>query len=131
MTDNLRDRRVIVTGSRDYADAGKVRAALCRELEQTSGTLTVVHGGCPTGADAIAEQWVRNYALAGFSVKRVEYRADWGRLGKSAGPIRNARMVSDGADVVLAFPFGQSRGTRGTMKLAAKAGILIRGAADD
>ena len=120
------DRRVIVTGSRNYADAEKVHAALYWELEQTTGTLTVVHGGCPTGADAIAEQWVRVAALAGLPVRRIEYKADWDRLGKSAGPIRNARMVSDGADVVLAFPLGQSRGTRNTMKLAATAGIPVR-----
>lgn len=53
------------------------------------------------------------------------YPADWDRYGRSAGHRRNAQMVADGADLCLAFPLGESRGTRGCMRLASQAGIRV------
>jgi Ni,Fe-hydrogenase III small subunit len=47
--------RAIVTGNRTYANAVAIRAAL-RTLPESS---TVVHGGCPTGADIIADRIAR------------------------------------------------------------------------
>lgn len=39
---------------------------------------------------------------------------------------RNAEMVNLGADVMLAFPLGQSAGTGGCMRLAEAGGIPVR-----
>ena len=51
--------------------------------------------------------------------------ADWERLGRSAGPIRNAELVRN-ADEVVAFWDGRSRGTLNTVVLAIRAGIPVR-----
>ncbi|BBX09437.1 hypothetical protein MAIC_42400 [Mycolicibacterium aichiense] len=54
--------------------------------------------------------------------------ADWDQYGKAAGHIRNNHMVSLGADLCLPFPLGESRGTRGCMLAAQKAGIPMKAA---
>ncbi|GAA3136833.1 hypothetical protein GCM10010466_29560 [Planomonospora alba] len=119
--------RVIVTGSRDWSDLHQV----CRALEtvyklaeqRETLPLTVVHGGCPTGADAMAAAWA--YLAAqdlDLAVIEQVYEADWSR-GKVAGPERNARMVRDGAHLVLAFHQDNSKGTADTIRRAEAAGI--------
>jgi hypothetical protein len=50
--------------------------------------------------------------------------AEWDRLGRKAGPIRNHRMLDEGKpDLVAAFPGG--RGTSGMIALANKAGVEV------
>lgn len=115
--------RVIVTGSRGWADEAAVRTALTRAWREAGQPLVVVHGACPTGADRIASEWAREHEHAGIVEER--HPADWRSLGRSAGPTRNAAMVRAGAAFVLAFPSGASVGTRGAMRLAARAGIPV------
>lgn len=119
--------RVLVTGSRNWTDRETIEKALelvadvasvCADLASPKD-ITVVHGGA-RGVDTIAAEVAREYGM-----RVEEHRADWDRYGRSAGPRRNAEMVAAGADVCLAFPLGESRGTRGCMALAAKAGIEI------
>jgi hypothetical protein len=52
-----------------------------------------------------------------------EYKADWDTYGKSAGPIRNQKMLDTGIDYVIAFPGG--RGTEHMKKIARKAGVTV------
>jgi hypothetical protein len=79
-----------------------------------------VHGDCPTGADAFADQFARD-----FGIQVEKHKAEWDLHGKFAGPKRNKEMVDLGADVVLAFPQGLSKGTRGTIRMAETAGLPI------
>ena len=85
--------RILVTGSRDWEGPwaeGRIHAVL-RALENLYNTVTVnlvdqfiiVHGGCPTGADAIADRWARRRWY-----EPEVHDADWAHLGKSAGFIR-------------------------------------------
>lgn len=116
--------RVILTGSRKWADKKAVFTAL-EDLFREHGPYVLVHGACATGADAIADEWVR---LTGEErgVFCVRYRADWENRGQAAGPERNARMVKTGADLVVAFPLPGGSGTQHTMRLAREAGIEVR-----
>lgn len=109
--------RVLVCGGRDYADAEKVRWALER-LARKHGALSIAQGGA-LGADAGA-LW---YAYArGWPVQT--FAADWKRLGKSAGPIRNATMLREfSPDYVLAFPGGV--GTADMVSKARSAGVPV------
>lgn len=95
------------------------------EAARTSDGAVVVHGDCPTGADRYASEWCREARFNGLHVIEEAHPADWGKHGKAAGPIRNQQMVDLGADVVLAFPLGESRGTRHCMAAAEKAGIPV------
>ena len=115
--------RILITGSRDWTDRGMIRRALCRAGHDAGvhpQEVTVVHGGCPTGADKIADEVAREF---GCRVEKVE--ADWKAHGKAAGPLRNQEMVDRGADKCLGFPLGESRGTRDCMRRAAEAGIPV------
>lgn len=115
--------RVIVTGSRAWSDFIAVFAALDEVVwdMEPDEALTIVHGGCPSGADHFARKWAGMYGAA------VEvFPADWAGHGRRAGPLRNERMIKAGADLVLAFPMPGGRGTQHTMQLAERAGIPVK-----
>ncbi|WP_330253073.1 DUF2493 domain-containing protein [Nocardia sp. NBC_00565] len=123
--------RVLVTGSRSFPSEDAVWERLAFVLAENlpdGGTLTVVHGDCPTGADHFAHTWC---ALPSGDEVIVEecHPADWAKHGKAAGPIRNAETVAAGADLVLAFPLpgdrNQSRGTWHCIDTARAAGLTV------
>lgn len=120
--------RILVTGSRDWTNRDAVNLALHKVLRDFPlEPITLVHGGCPTGADYLA------HSFAHFSSRWIDeevHPADWKKHGRAAGPIRNQHMVDLGADLCVAFPLGESRGTRHCMKAAAKAGIPVWNAAE-
>jgi hypothetical protein len=115
--------RVIVTGSRDWTDTDAIHRALGELYARTPAhqDFVLVHGGCPTGADAIAHTWAEP-----TSATIDIFIADWANHGKAAGPRRNARMVAEGADLCLAFIKNGSRGASHTARLAERAGIPVR-----
>ncbi|MGH3897205.1 MAG: SLOG family protein [Pseudonocardiaceae bacterium] len=109
-------RRVLITGSRAWTNPVTIRDALLWVWDD--GDTILVTGGCPRGADRIAELlWSR----WGGRVER--HPADWDQHGRSAGFRRNAAMVQAGADLCLAFLRGDSPGARHTARLAEQAGI--------
>jgi hypothetical protein len=113
--------RVLVTGSRNWPDPDLVYHKL--DQLHRRADLVIVHGACPTGADAYAAIWCH---LNPDGVTEVRRPADWERHGKAAGPLRNAQMVADGADLCLAFRIGASRGTSDTIDRAKAAGIPVQ-----
>ncbi|MFF1776978.1 SLOG family protein [Streptomyces virginiae] len=116
--------KILVTGSRDWEDAATVERAIFHALYETKTAhreSVLIHGACPTGADAQAAR----YATAmGMHVLAVP--AQWDRWGKSAGYIRNGEMIDLDPDVCLAFIRSRSRGASMTADLAEKAGIETR-----
>jgi len=112
--------RVLVTGSRDWLDIDLIRAEL-EKLATPDSFITVVHGACPTGADAIADLWAQQRAFI-----NERHPADWKTHRKAAGFKRNAEMVALGADLCLAFIRNHSKGATHTADLAEKAGIPVR-----
>lgn len=121
--------RVLVTGSRDWSDEDAIRSALRAWWHQNGQPrdAILVHGGCRTGADAIAD---RIWSAQGLPVER--HPALWDaldgqgrRLGRRAGPIRNRQMVRLGADICLAFIKDNSPGASGCVQLAKAAGIPV------
>ncbi|MEU1273031.1 DUF2493 domain-containing protein [Streptomyces sp. NPDC005799] len=122
----MKPYRILITGSRTWDD----RDTIWRELGNTVAPIpvdreiTVVHGHCPRGADAMADEWARKY---GATVER--HPANWrpgGVLDRAAGFRRNAEMVALGADICLAFIKDRSRGASHAAGLAAGAGIPVR-----
>ncbi|MEU4296421.1 DUF2493 domain-containing protein [Kitasatospora aureofaciens] len=112
--------RILVTGSRAWSDRARVEWALGVAF-RAFRPIVVVHGGCPTGADAMAAVWAQR---AGVEVEA--WPADWDRHGRAAGPIRNAQMVAAGARFCLAFVLPGSRGTADCVRRAEASGIPVR-----
>lgn len=114
--------RILVTGSRKWNN----ERFICEVLNQyrdhnpdnPRGTHVLVSGACPDGADKFCEDYAED---VGWFVER--WPADWDKHGKRAGYIRNAHMVSLGADLCLAFIKDKSPGATMTAALARKAGI--------
>lgn len=111
---NEKPMRVIICGGRDFDDYRR----LCFVMS-AHHVGTVVHGGA-RGADDLAHQWVQD-----SGAEEEVFAADWQAYGKAAGPIRNQKMADSGADMVIAFWDGKSRGTLDMITRAAKAGIPI------
>lgn len=129
-TSSLGPYRVLVTGSRDWPRIGKVHLELERAFAEAMDLgyreFVVIHGECPTGADAHAENWTARLQKQDMPVVVERYPADWLRYGKRAGFVRNAEMVKLGADLCLAFINKGSKGATHTRDLAEKAGIPTR-----
>lgn len=101
--------RVLVCGGRDYADYHTVFEVL-DGLHRGTGISVILEGGA-LGADRFARHWAQQRG-----VDYHTFEAEW-HLGRSAGPIRNARMLAEGKpDLVIAFP-----GRKGTQNMVDQA----------
>lgn len=112
--------KLIIAGSRSFADYRFLRDTLDRLTAKIDGRRLVILSGHAKGADRLGELWAYE--------RRITYevhRADWKKHGKAAGPKRNAAMLKD-ADAVIAFWDGKSPGTRDLLKQAEKAGIKVK-----
>lgn len=113
-----------MTGSRAWTGERVIARALVDAVSHApfygpdAERITVVHGACPRGADAIADRLARR---AGWTVEA--HPAAWDTHGRSAGPQRNQAMVELGADITLAFILDSSRGASDCADRAERAGI--------
>lgn len=115
--------RLLITGSRYFNNAGLMHAAISDAVSTLRGfgftRIVLVHGGA-RGADMLAEHIGR-----GMGLEIEAHPARWDVFGRAAGPVRNREMVGLGADLVLAFPVGESHGTRGCMRFAVERGCAV------
>lgn len=113
--------RVIICGSRYWADVAPIERVINRLDSLTAEALIVVSGMAP-GADLLA------YACAPPD-RREEHRADWARYGSGAGPIRNRSMLRAGTHLVVAFKDGldlnamRGAGTEDMVRIAREADV--------
>jgi predicted Rossmann-fold nucleotide-binding protein len=107
--------RVLVCGGRDFCDYLLLRKVLS---SLNPAPTLIMHGGA-RGADRLADLWA-----SAKGIERLVYHADWDNLGRAAGHIRNAQMLSDGKPhLVVAFPGGP--GTRSMVEKALKANVKV------
>ena len=94
--------KVIIAGCRTLIDYTFVK----NEIDKLNLDITEVVCGEARGADTLGKQ----YAIE-HNIPVKSFPADWSRLGRAAGIIRNHQM-GDYADYLIAFWDGKSRGTR-------------------
>lgn len=121
--------RILVCGGRDLNEDAvwnwlntfghqDVANAMERAGKWGATITSVIHGNA-SGADKAAEKWAESEGIRVHS-----YPANWRKHGKAAGPMRNARMLSDGRpEVVIAFPGG--RGTADMVRQAEAEGVPV------
>lgn len=111
--------KILVCGGRDYSDKEKVKSVLL-EINPKC----VIQGGAP-GADSLAKE-VAIHA----SIECIEYKADWKKYGKRAGPIRNRQMLDENPDIELIVAFHEniesSKGTKDMVTYAKTKGYKVR-----
>ena len=94
--------RYLICGSRDWLWPETIQ-----EFVETLNLDDVVITGGARGADAHAEHFARERGI-----EVIVEKAEWAKFGKSAGPIRNRRMVlKHRPDKIVAFQRGNSPGT--------------------
>lgn len=107
--------RLLICGGRDWNRSDTTFQLL--DQYRLSNPISVVIHGAARGADTLAHEWAqsRGIPVMPFPVTSQE----WQTIGRSAGHVRNQRMLDQGKpDVVIAFPGGN--GTR-SMKQKARA----------
>lgn len=117
---DLRPYRVLITGGRHWDAVDLARRVVASLATRHAAVgLIIVHGNASGVDTAFAD------ACRELGVPDERHPADWAGLGNRAGPIRNQEMVDAGADVCLAFhqDLAGSKGTKGCVRLAMKAGI--------
>lgn len=110
--------RVLVCGGRDFRDKELLNQVL-NDLAKVEVIDCIIEGDAE-GADRLAGFWAKKH-----HVDLLLYPADWNRHKKSAGPIRNQKMLDEGKpDLVIAFPGG--KGTAHMVKIAKEAGVEVK-----
>ena len=117
--------KILVCGDRNWDNQDLVNAVLDRWLAkaQKSGRKLEIIEGEAHGADTCGRVWAETR-----KVKFHPYPAAWHLYGKSAGPIRNRKMLSSQPNLVIAFhnDIENSKGTKHMVRIAKKAGITVR-----
>ena len=106
-----------VTGGRDYKDQAHVWQVL-DNIYHTNANINIIVGDA-TGVDDFARKWANERKVPVFI-----YHANWEMHGRSAGPIRNKRMLDHGLDLLLSFKGG--RGTAHMTRITKEKGIEVR-----
>ena len=110
--ENLFDR-VLICGGRTFSDYEWLSSV----LDQV-GPKSIIQGAAP-GADSLAGRWAYRRQI----FQRI-FPADWKKHGRSAGPIRNQQMLTEGQPtMVVAFPGGP--GTAHMVRIARQAGLPV------
>jgi hypothetical protein len=137
LTEDFTSMRILVCGSKRWTDTQAIR----QELEGLPDGTLVIHGD--NGYDAAGRAlWGRPDVLAERGADKLAgkiatelglevlvFSPDWDQHDRSAGPIRNKQMLTEGRpDLVLAFTrdLRRSPGTRHMVEIARRAGVKVR-----
>lgn len=112
---------IIVTGSRDYHVGYRITDALAQIARSYEYDIFVKVGDCSTGVDKYVISWCETALENKFKI----FKANWTKYGKKAGPIRNHEMVDSGADLCIAWPLEESKGTKDCTLYAASKDIPV------
>lgn len=110
--------KMLVCGSRDYADKERLFAVLdslwrpaVRAIPEMEPVSAIIEG-CAHGADRLAEEWA-----VSRGVVCLHRPADWAQHGRKAGVIRNAQMLGEHPQFVVAFLADRANPSKGTQHM--------------
>lgn len=107
--------RIVFTGGRNYEDY-----VMVLEVFNILNPTEVYVGDCPTGLDKIVRGLCED-----AEIPCKVYEADWDKLGKIAGPIRNALMVKEAGFEALVVAFAGGKGTENCVKEAVSQNMIV------
>ena len=110
--------RVLICGDREWCN----RSVIMKVIQELKPKI-IIEGGC-RGVDTLARECANI-----LHIEVHEYRAEWQRFGRAAGPIRNKEMIEEGRpSLVVAFHnnLDKSSGTKNMVKQAKKYYIPVK-----
>lgn len=127
--------RILVCGGRDYGTKVVDEKSVIdtKQVEQLYRTLdnalkaatlagrhfVLIHGGA-RGADTLSGLWATARQVKDVRV----FKADWETHGRSAGPIRNQKMLTE-SEPHLIVAFRGGKGTAHMVSIGKKAGVPV------
>ncbi len=102
--------KVLVTGDRNWCNKDRIRQVL-----STIPNIEFIVEGGARGADTLARE-----VATDLGIEVREYKADWNKHGRAAGPIRNRLMLYETKpNLVVAFHNNilESKGTRDMVRI--------------
>lgn len=113
----------LVCGSRSWPEIGGeeiVKTVIAWRFSKLPKNAVILHGDAH-GVDRWADEIAR-----GMGHKVIREPADWAKYGKSAGLIRNVKMLEEHRPaIVIAFWNGKSTGTMHTVNEAYKRSVTV------
>lgn len=94
-----------------------------KQRAENGENFVIIEGGAP-GADSVAWAFADWNQMMWADVEHLHFEADWKRLGRKAGFVRNSQMLTQGRpNLVVAFThdLAKSNGTRMMVDIARKA----------
>lgn len=111
-------RRVIIAGPRKGISYVQVEAILDEILRYEEGEVVIVEGGA-WGVDRHARTYAESRDIPYYTEE-----AEWDKLGRSAGHIRNA-LMGDLANELIAIWNWSSTGTESMIKIGIRKGLKV------
>ena len=102
--------RLGIVGCRDFIDYNRLEKEVS-VIRANYKISTIVSGGA-SGADALAKRYAKVHNLS-----YKEFKPDWNKYGRSAGPKRN-KLIVQASDMIVAFWDYNSKGTASTIRIA-------------
>src|SRR5574344_367518 len=108
--------KIAVVGGRDFEDYNKMQRVIESYFDDNielwdRKNVIFVSGGAK-GADSLMEKFAKK-----FDYNTLIFKPDWNLYGKSAGFVRNRKIIQN-SDVVFAFWDGKSKGTKNSIDIA-------------
>jgi hypothetical protein len=110
---NENGKAVAVIGSRTFND----KKFLYDFLTPRKDKIKLIISGGARGADALAEQWAKDYFIPYLVFPAAWHDKESGLLDRGAGYKRNWHIISE-CDVVICFWDGKSKGSQHSMDIA-------------
>lgn len=104
------DITLAIVGSRSFNDYERLKKII--DYIRTKFNVVKIVSGGARGADSLGAEYATKH-----NIELVVFPAEWDRLGKSAGYVRNEKIV-DNSDFIVAFWDGVSKGTKHTINIA-------------
>ena len=104
---------IAIIGSRNFSNYSFMKKCILNIIDVN--IIDYIVSGGAKGADSLAETFAQEY-----NINTMIFKPNWQKYGRAAGVIRNTDIINN-ADIVIAFPIGDSKGTYNSINKAKKA----------
>ena len=104
---------IVIVGSRSFSNYSFMKKCILNIIDVN--IIDYIISGGAKGADSLAEVFAKDY-----NIRTMIFKPNWKKYGRAAGVIRNTDIINN-ADIVIAFPIGDSKGTYNSINKAKKA----------